>query len=192
LLVIIGIYALIFEFSNPGMVLPGVVGAICVLIALYALHLLPVNLAGIGLILLGIAFMVAEAFVPSFGALGIGGLISFVIGSVILIDSDLPAFEIPYALIGGVALTSAIFLVLVLGMFAKIRFRPALSGRESLIGAQAQALEDFANEGWVQCQGERWRMQVIEPVRRGQRLRVVALDRLMLRGEPAPTNQNGG
>ena len=191
LLVIVGIYALIFEFSNPGLILPGVVGAICVLIALYAFHLLPVNFAGIGLLLLGIAFMVAEAFVPAFGALGIGGLISFVIGSVILIDSDLPQFDIPYALIGGVALTSALVLVLLLGMITRARLRPAASGSEALIGAQAEALEDFIGEGWVHCQGERWRMQVDTPVRRGERLHVVALDRLKLRGEPAQKNQPG-
>jgi membrane-bound serine protease (ClpP class) len=192
LLVILGIYALIFEFSNPGLILPGVVGAICVLVALYAFHLLPVNYAGIGLILLGIAFMVAEAFVPSFGALGIGGFVSFVIGSVILIDSELPAFEIPYALIGGVAITSAAVLILLLGMVARTRLRSAVSGSEALIGAQAEALEDFNDEGWVRCQGERWRMRVDAPVRRGERLSVIGLDRLKLRGEPAQVNQNGG
>ncbi len=184
LLVIVGIYALIYEFSTPGMLLPGVVGAICVLLALYAFHLLPVNFAGIGLILLGIAFMVAEAFVPSFGALGVGGLAAFVIGSVILIDSDLPAFEIPYALIGGVAATSAFFLILVLGMVVRGRFRPPVSGRESLVGAFAEALEDFSGEGWVRVQGERWRAQVRASVRRGQRLRILSVDGLRLKAEP--------
>jgi membrane-bound serine protease (ClpP class) len=184
LLVIVGLYALILEFSNPGLILPGVVGAICVLIASYAFHLLPVNFAGIGLIVLGLAFMVAEAFVPSFGALGIGGLISFVIGSVILMDSKLPAFEIPYALIGGVAIASALFLTLMLGMIARTRVRPAVSGRESMLGTKAVALEDFVDEGWVRVQGERWRMQVTSPVHCGDSLTVVAVDRLKLRGEP--------
>lgn len=183
LLVIVGIYALIFEFSNPGLLLPGVVGAICVLIALYAFHLLPVNYAGIALILLGIAFMVAEAFVPSFGALGIGGIVAFVIGSVILVDSDLPDFSIPYALIGGVAAASALFLIFVLGMIARNRFRPAVSGRESLIGASAEALEDIATEGWARVQGERWRVRVNTPVCSGERLRVVAIEGLVLRAE---------
>src|SRR5688572_28883477 len=122
---------------NPGMILPGVVGAIALLLALYALHLLPVNYAGLALILLGIALMAAEAFVPAFGALGIGGLVAFVLGSMMLIDdeTELPAFDIPYALIGGVALASGAFLVLVLGMLVRSRRRAVVSGREFLIGA---------------------------------------------------------
>jgi membrane-bound serine protease (ClpP class) len=105
ILILLGIYALIFEFTNPGLVLPGVVGAICVLLAMYAFHLLPVNYAGLLLIVLGIAFMVAEAFLPAFGSLGIGGLIALVLGSIILIDADAcpPASTFPTALIGGVA-----------------------------------------------------------------------------------------
>jgi membrane-bound serine protease (ClpP class) len=184
LLVIVGIYALIFEFSNPGMVLPGVAGAICVLLAMYAFHLLPVNFAGVGLILLGIAFMVAEAFVPSFGALGIGGLAAFVIGSVILIDSDLPGFEIPYALIGGVAAASGLFVIGVLGMAVRGRLRRPVSGREALVGAMAEVLYDFSGEGWVRVQGERWRARVASPVRRGQQVRIASVDGLLLHAEP--------
>src|SRR5687767_11393740 len=111
IMILVGIYALIFEFVNPGLVLPGVVGAICLVLALYAFHLLPVNYAGLALIVLGIAFMIAEAFLPAFGSLGIGGLIAFVIGSVILVeDAEIPGFDIPYTLITGVALASAGFL----------------------------------------------------------------------------------
>ena len=146
LMILVGIYALIFEFMNPGLILPGVIGAIALLLALYALHLLPVNYAGLALMILGIAFMAAEAFLPAFGALGIGGLIAFVLGSIMLIDEDttMPAFDIPYPLIGGVALASAAFLVFVLGALAKTRRRPAVTGREQLIGAPGEALEDFA------------------------------------------------
>jgi len=183
LLVIVGIYALIFEFSNPGMLLPGVVGAICVVVALYAFHLLPVNYAGIALILLGVAFMIAEAFVPSFGALGIGGVIAFVIGSMILVDTDLPGLSIPYSLIAGVAAASAIFLIFLLGMILRGRFRPVVSGRESLIGATAEALEDFQGEGWVRVHGERWRIRVNGVVRRGERLRVSSVEGLVLRAD---------
>ncbi|MGE5028209.1 MAG: NfeD family protein, partial [Betaproteobacteria bacterium] len=107
ILMMIGVYGLFFEFSNPGFVAPGVVGAICLLLGLYALHLLPVNYAGLGLILLGIAFMVAEAFVPSFGALGLGGVTAFIIGAVILIDTDVPGFGIPVPLIVTLAAASA-------------------------------------------------------------------------------------
>ena len=181
LLILVGIYALIFEFMNPGLLLPGVVGAICVLLALYAFHLLPVNYAGLALILVGIGFMVAEAFLPAFGSLGIGGLIAFVIGSVILIDdTNLPGFEIPYALIGGVAAASAAFVFFIVGVAIRNRRRPVVSGREYLIGASAEALEDFDAEGWARVQGETWRVRAGSPVRRGDRLRVKAIDGLVL------------
>ncbi len=181
LLILVGIYALIFEFMNPGLILPGVVGAISLLLALYALHMLPVNYAGLALIVLGIAFMAAEAFLPSFGALGIGGIIAFVIGSVLLIeDTELPGFEIPYALIGGMAAASAAFLILVLGMLARSRKRAVVSGREYLLGARAEALEDFDGEGWALVQGERWKVRVPGRVARGQRLRVTAMHGLVL------------
>ena len=181
ILILVGIYALIFEFMNPGLVVPGVVGAICLLLALYALHLLPVNYAGLALILLGIAFMVAEAFLPAFGSLGVGGLIAFVIGSIILLDeTTIPGFDIPYALIAGVSAASAAFLFLVVGMALRNRRRPVLTGREYLIGASAEALEDFSAEGWARVQGETWRVRSAAPVRRGQRLRVRSIDGLVL------------
>ena len=181
IMILIGVYALIFEFMNPGLVLPGVVGAICLLLALYAFHLLPVNYAGLALILLGIAFMVAEAFLPAFGSLGIGGLIAFVIGSVILIDDTaIPGFDIPYTLIAGVAVASAAFLFFVVGMAVRNRKRPVVSGREYLIGAAAEALEDFEAEGWARVQGETWRVRSHAPVRRGDRLQVKAIDGLVL------------
>jgi membrane-bound serine protease (ClpP class) len=192
LMVLVGIYALIFEFSNPGIVLPGVVGAICLLLALYAFHLLPVNYAGLLLILLGIAFMVAEAFVPAFGSLGIGGLIAFVIGSIILIDSDVPGFRIPYTLIGGVAAGSAGFLILIVGMIVRGHRRPVVSGREDLIGARGEALGDFENEGWARVRGERWRVRCAEPVHSGERLRVTRIHGLVLDVQPEPRVDNGG
>lgn len=180
LMILLGIYALIFEFTNPGLVLPGVVGTICILLALYAFHLLPVNYAGLALMLIGIAFMVAEAFLPAFGSLGIGGLIAFVLGSIILIDTDLPGFELPYALIGGVAAASAAFVFLVAGMMVRGRRRPVVSGREQLIGASGEALEDFEGEGWARVHGETWRVRSNAPVRRGDRLQVKAIDGLVL------------
>jgi membrane-bound serine protease (ClpP class) len=182
ILILLGIYALIFEFTSPGLVLPGVVGAICILLALYSFHLLPVNYAGLALMLLGIAFMVAEAFLPAFGSLGIGGLIAFVLGSIILIDTDrVPSgFDIPYALIGGVAAASAAFVFLVVGMAVRQRRRPVLTGREHLIGAVAESLEDFEREGWARVHGESWRVRANAAVRRGERLRVTAIDGLIL------------
>ena len=181
ILILVGVYALIFEFMNPGLILPGVVGAICLLLALYALHLLPVNYAGLALILLGIAFMVAEAFLPAFGSLGVGGLVAFVIGSIILMEeATIPGFDIPYALIAGVTAASAAFLFFVVGMAVRNRKRPVMTGREYLIGAPAEALEDFSAEGWARVQGETWRVRSAAPVRRGQRLRVRSIDGLIL------------
>jgi membrane-bound serine protease (ClpP class) len=184
ILILLGIYALIFEFTNPGLVLPGVVGAICVLLALYAFHLLPVNYAGLALMLLGIAFMVAEVFLPAFGSLGIGGLISFVLGSIILIDNtDLPGFEIPYGLIAGVAAASGAFVFLVVGMMMRNRRKPVVTGREQMIGAEGEAMEDFEREGWARVHGETWRVRSNAPVRRGDRLRVAGMDGLVLNVE---------
>src|SRR6267378_2905855 len=168
ILILLGIYALVFEFSNPGLVFPGVVGAICVLIALYAFHLLPVNYAGLALMLVGIAFMVGELFFPAYGSLGIGGAIAFVIGSVILIDTDVPGFGVPFSLVLGLAAGSAAFLFLVVGMAVKSHRRPVVSGREELLGSTGQALEDFEQEGWGRIHGETWRIRSAEPLKIGR------------------------
>lgn len=186
LLLLVGLYALVFEFLNPGLLVPGVVGAISLLVALYALHLLPVNYAGLALIVLGLGLMAAELFLPSFGALGIGGIVAFVLGSVMLIeDTNLPGFEIPYALIGGVAAGTALFILAVGTQFLRTRRRAVVSGREYLIGARAEALEDIAGgEGWALVQGERWKVRVAAPVRRGARLRVTAVHGLVLHAVP--------
>jgi membrane-bound serine protease (ClpP class) len=182
-LILLGIYALVFEFSNPGLVFPGVVGAICVLIALYAFHLLPVNYAGLALMLVGIAFMAGELFFPAYGSLGIGGAIAFVIGSVILIDTDVPGFGVPFSLVLGLAAGSAAFLFLVVGMALKGQRRPVVSGREELLGSTGQALEE---EGWARIHGETWRIRSAAPLKAGQRVRVVAMHGLLLEVVPEP------
>src|SRR5207237_9104098 len=134
LLILLGAYGLLFEFMNPGLVMPGVVGVIALLIAAYALHLLPINYAGLALIFLGLGFMVADAFLPAYGSLGIGGLIAFVLGSIMLIeDTELPGFEIPIALIAGVAAASAGFLIFVVGMLVKRHRRAVAVGREQVL-----------------------------------------------------------
>jgi len=185
LLILVGVYALIFEFMSPGLILPGVVGAIALLLALYALHLLPVNYAGLALMLLGIAFMIAEVFLPSFGAIGVGGIVAFVLGSLLLIeDTELPGFEIPYGLIAGAAAASAGFLILMLGMLVKSRRRAVVSGREEMLGATAEALGDFDTEGWARVHGEQWKVRSSRPVRRGQKLRVTGMQGLVLSVEP--------
>ena len=193
MMVLVGIYALIFEFSNPGLILPGVVGAICLLLAMYAFHMLPVNYAGLALIVLGIGFMVAEAFTPSFGALGVGGLIAFVIGSVILFESDkVPGFSVPYTLIGGVTVATAGFLFLVIGMLIRGRRRPVVSGREEMIGAVGEVLENFDGEGWARVHGERWRVRAARAMQAGEPVRVTGMQGLVLTVEPGRTETSGG
>ena len=184
ILMMIGVYGLFFEFSNPGFVAPGVIGAICLLLALYAFQLLPVNYAGLLLIALGLAFMIAEAFLPSFGTLGIGGFAAFVIGALILIDTELPGFGVPLALILPVAIVSAIFLATVGSMALRARQRPVVSGREQLVGSTGEVLEASGSEGWARVQGERWRVTSTAPLDPGQRVRVTRMDGLLLTVEP--------
>jgi len=180
ILILVGIYALVFEFSNPGLVFPGVVGAVCVLIALYAFHLLPVNYAGLALMLLGIALAVGELFFPAYGSLGIGGLIAFVIGSVILIDTDIPGFGVPLALVLGIAAAGAAFLFFVVGAAVRSRKRPVVSGREELVGATGEMIEDCEREGWARVHSETWRVHSGAPLKAGTRVRVTALEGLVL------------
>lgn len=184
ILMLLGIYALIFEFSNPGTIFSGVVGAVCLLLALFAFQVLPINYAGLALIVLGIAFMLGEVFVPSFGALGIGGVIAFVIGSVMLLDTGVPGYGVSVPLIATFALLSAVFFMLILGMAIKARQRPVVSGREQLIGGIGEVLEDFDSRGWIRIHGERWEAQASEPLKRGQKVCVTATNDLVLVVKP--------
>ncbi|MDR8363308.1 nodulation protein NfeD [Pseudomonas sp. JL3] len=183
LLIMFGVYGLIFEFMNPGSGVGGVLGGICLLLGLYALQLLPVNYAGVGLILLGIAFMIAEAFLPSFGVIGFGGVVAFVVGAVILIDTDVPGFGIPLTLIIGMALISALLLMTLVGMALKARRRALVSGDAGLVGSLATVtglLPGLPMSGWVQLQGEKWQVQSNLPLHLGQQVRVVARTGVML------------
>jgi membrane-bound serine protease (ClpP class) len=182
ILLLIGVYGLIFELSSPGAVLPGVVGAIALLLALYAFQVLPINYAGLALIFLGIAFMTAEAFVPSFGALGLGGVIAFVAGSVILLETETIRISIP--LIAGTALVSAGFFIWVIGRFVRLRRHKAKTGKEELLGSIGVALEDFETSGRVRVHSESWRARTGEPVKKGQQVRVVSADGLSLVVQP--------
>jgi membrane-bound serine protease (ClpP class) len=182
ILMMIGVYGLLFEFMNPGFELPGVLGGICLLVGLYSLHLLPINYAGIALILLGIAFLVGEAFMPSFGALGVGGIAALAIGMVVLIDPETaPGLAIPLSFVAGfTALMSA--LVFATAWFAlKVRRRPVVSGREELLrGAEGVMLEDCEREGWARVHGETWRVESAEPLHAGEHVRVKAIVGLTL------------
>lgn len=185
ILMLIGIYGLLFEFINPGSFVPGVIGGISLLLALFALQVLPINYAGLGLILLGIALMTGEAFVPSFGMLGIGGVIAFVFGSIMLIDTEAPGFGISVGLIGAVALFSALLFATVMGLILRARRRPVVSGREEMIGARAIALEGFEHQGRVRAHGEMWTAVSDTPVAKGQALRIVGMDGLHLKVQAA-------
>jgi membrane-bound serine protease (ClpP class) len=172
LLMLAGIYGLLLEGYNPGAILPGVVGAISLLLALYAFQILPVNYAGLGLMILGLALMTAEAFAPSFGALGLGGITAFVVGSIILMDTRVPGFQVARALIGGVALTGGLVFLLTAGLVVRARRQRVVTGPEQLLKETAIALEDFEHTGMVRLHGEIWRAHSATPVREGQRLRV--------------------
>lgn len=180
ILMLLGIYGLFFELWNPGYVLPGVVGGICLLLALYAFQVLPVNYAGLGLIILGIAFMVAEAFVGGFGILGISGAIAFVIGSIMLWDTDTPGFQVDPWLIGAVALLSAGFIMLVVQLALKSRQRPVVSGAEELIGSRGEVIEAFDSVVRVRVHSEDWQARSDVPLRTGQKVRVTAREGLTL------------
>jgi membrane-bound serine protease (ClpP class) len=180
ILLLIGIYGLFFEFYNPGFVLPGVVGAIALVTALFALQMLPVSYAGLALLILGVAFMVAEAFVPSFGALGIGGAIAFVLGSVMLIDTDAPGYAVPWSVVAAVTAASAFFVLVVVGMAVKARQRPVVTGREELLGSVGEMVEDAAPEGFAFIRGENWRVRGAGVLRKGQTVRVVGVRGLLL------------
>jgi membrane-bound serine protease (ClpP class) len=184
LLMLAGIYGLLLEGYNPGAVLPGVVGAICLLLALYAFQVLSVNYAGLGLMLLGLALLVGEAFVPSFGALGIGGIAAFVIGSIILFDTGVPGFEVARTLIGGIALAGALLMLLLATYFTRSRKRPVVTGAQQLLAEPAVALRDFARSGPVRVRGEIWNAVTRAAVKEGQRLRIVRVDGLTLEVEP--------
>jgi membrane-bound serine protease (ClpP class) len=189
LLMLAGIFGLFFEFSNPGFVLPGVVGAISLLLAMFAFQMLPVNYAGLGLIILGLAFMTAEVFMPSFGVIGIGGVVAFVIGSVMLIDTDMPGFGIPWIVIVPVVLASALFIFFVAGMALKSWQRPVVSGREQMVGSNGEVLVDFdGKDGWARVHGETWRIRSKQPLVRGQKIRVLNMDGLILDVEPVETS----
>jgi len=180
ILLMIGVYGLFFEFFNPGFVAPGVLGGICLLLALYAFQLLPVNYAGLMLILLGIAFMVAEAFAPSFGVLGIGGVAAFVIGAVILIDTELPGFGIPIGLIVTMGAVSAVLIASLAGMALKARRRAVVSGAEQLSGSIGEVIRCGEGICWARVHGELWQVRSTQTLTPGQHIRVTGREGLTL------------
>jgi membrane-bound serine protease (ClpP class) len=184
MLLLIGIYGLILEGYNPGAILPGVVGAISLLLALYAFQMLPVNYAGLGLIVLGIILMIAEVMSPSFGALGFGGIIAMVVGAIILIDTDVPGYTVSRSLIGAIAVAGSLGMMAIVWIAVRARQRPVVSGREELVGAAGLALESFDGDGHVYVHSERWNAIAEAPVREDQAVVVTGIDGLKLRVRP--------
>ena len=180
ILLLIGVYGLFLEFYNPGGIIPGVVGAISLLIALYAFQVLPINYAGLALIGLGIMLMVMEAFVPSTGILGIGGVIAFVFGSIILMDTESKSFQIALPLIIAVAAFSVLLLVIVVGMLIRSRRTALVSGDSAMLGEMAEIMEDFDDKGLVRVHGELWQAVTEGAVKKGQLLPVKAINGLEL------------
>jgi membrane-bound serine protease (ClpP class) len=184
LLLLAGFYGLILEFSSPGIAAPGVIGAISLLLALYAFQTLPTNYAGLALIFFGIALMIGEAFAPSFGSLGIGGVIAFVIGSVMLLDTDVPGFRISWTLIGSFAVVSAAFFMVVATLVVKSRGRPVVSGPEHMIGDMGQVIDWEGETGRVRVQGEIWKARATEALKPGRQVRVQRIEGLTLVVQP--------
>jgi membrane-bound serine protease (ClpP class) len=184
LLMLIGFYGLLFELISPGAIFPGVIGAVSLLLALYALSVLPVNLAGIALVVLGVALLVAEAFAPSFGALGLGGVVATLIGGVMLFDMDVPGFELSWPAIAAAAALSLALLAAVVWVAARSRGVAVRSGRELMIGAVGIVLEWVDERGRVRLGGEDWRARGPPGLSPGQRVRVAEVRDLTLFVEP--------
>lgn len=180
ILMLLGIYGLLLEFYNPGVGLPGITGAICLFLALYAFQALPVSYAGLGLILLGIALMVAEAFSPSFGILGFGGLIAFVVGSILLMDTEVPAYQIALPVIMGFAVFSAALLVLALGLLIRARNRPVVTGTDHLLGMTAAVECVPGGVPRVNLDGELWAVACEDSLAPHDTVTVEAIDGLTL------------
>jgi membrane-bound serine protease (ClpP class) len=185
LLLTIGIYGLLFEGYNPGAIVPAVVGVICLLLAAYALQVLPVNYAGFALIIVGIALIIAEAMIPSFGVLGIGGIVAFIFGSIMMFDSGVPGFSISVVFVIALAILAGLFLFWLVSYLVRLRRRGATSGRASILGGIGTAMESFTGNGKIWLEGESWRAVSKVAVEEGQAVVVRAINGLTLEVEPA-------
>jgi membrane-bound serine protease (ClpP class) len=185
ILMLLGVYGLFFELTNPGAMLPGVVGAISLALALFALNLLPVDYAGAALVLLGMGMMIAEAFIGAFGVIGIGGIVAFVIGSIIMFHENAPGLGLSLAVVAGGTAVTAGFFLLTLVFLLRSRSRPVVTGGEALIGADGTAVAWTGTEGRVRVMGEIWQARANAAVLPGAHVKVVARDGLVLTVEPS-------
>jgi membrane-bound serine protease (ClpP class) len=181
ILMLIGVYGLIFEFLNPGAIAPGVIGAISLLVALYALAYIPINYAGAALALLGVALMIAEAHIGAFGALGVGGIAAFVIGALMMFPAQTPGFALSTGVVVGTAISSGLLLAVLLAALLRSRRRPVVTGREALIGAEAEIVSWQGGEGRVRVSGEIWLARSDASLAAGRRVKIVGRDGLVLR-----------
>jgi membrane-bound serine protease (ClpP class) len=186
LLLLAGIFGLGLEALHPGAMLPGIVGGIAFLVGLYALQLLPVNYAGLALMALGIGLLVAEAVTPTVGVFGVGGLVSFVLGSIMLMNTGVPGYAVNLGVIGGIAVCAAGLLVLVVWLVFRSRRSLQVTGDDAMRSDVAELLEPVGdnNETWVLVRGERWRARCATALPSGARVRVVGREGLLLRVEP--------
>lgn len=192
LLLLLGIYGIFFELMNPGFVLPGVIGAIAMLLALYALQLLPINYAGLSLILLGLLFIIAEAFSPSFGVLGIGGSMAFVLGSILLMDTDHQGYQIAWSAIWAMAAVNILVLFTLLGMAIKSRRHDVQHGLSILVGAEGRTIETINLQGQAIIRGEIWQVQSNYPIAKDKKIKVIAASGLLLEVEEMKPSQKSG
>jgi membrane-bound serine protease (ClpP class) len=181
ILMILGFYGLYFELSNPGAILPGVAGAICLILAFYALQTLPINYAGLMLIILAIGLFIAEAFITSHGILGVGGAIAMLFGSLMLIDSPEPSLQISWTVIIPVVAASALLFIVTVTVAIRAQRSPVDTGKEGLIGMHAEAKTDIGRDGQVFIRGEYWNAWSDETIRKGEKVTVTAVDGLRLK-----------
>jgi len=186
ILLMIGVYGIIFEFWHPGLAGPGIVGAICLLVGLMALSLLPLSIAGLALLVLAIGLMAAEAFTPGIGVLGLGGVVSFILGGLFLFDpsgADID-FAVAWPVVVGAAIANALLLIGVLGMFLRVRRRKVVTGAEELIGMEGRVVDWSPGGGRVHLHGEIWSARAAAPLAPGTAVQVERRDGLTLYVEP--------
>ncbi len=184
ILMLLGIYGLIFEFFNPGAVAPGLIGSISLLVGLYALAFIPINYAGAALVIVGVGLMIAEAHIGAFGALGVGGIAAFVIGALMMFPARGSGYTLSGGVVIGAVLASAALILLVLAALLRARKKPVVSGGEALIGAEGEAVSWDGEEGRVRVAGEIWRARADTPLPVGTQIKVVKRDGLVLRVQP--------
>jgi membrane-bound serine protease (ClpP class) len=183
-LLLIGLYGLLLEGYNPGVMFPGVIGVIALMLALFALQILSVNYAGLALVVLGVGMIIAEFHVPAFGSLGLGGLVAFVVGSIILFDAETPGMAIGLPLIAGIATVGGVVILAIAFLGARSQRRPVVTGERIMVGQTAEAVESFNEKGQVRYAGELWNAHTARPLTVGQQVRIVKVEGLGLWVEP--------